>query len=99
LKNGGVSAGILDVYYWLQDKMYRSRVEAAISIGLLPYARTIKSMPRYLHALLAVEMREKHIISHQLLCYQGELQDIQYEGDEIVFFPPQSNASNNSNEG
>lgn len=75
------------MYYTHKSKVYRSRVEAAISIGIIPYARTIKAMPRFLHYLLAVESREKHLISQQLLYYDGVLDDIRQQGDDVTFLP------------
>lgn len=69
-----IPAGTVDVYYYApppKNKKYRSRVEVAIALGLLPYARTIKSMNRQQLHYMAQETREKYLLPLYLLDAQG----------------------------
>jgi hypothetical protein len=44
-------------------KKFHTRVGVAMSLGLVPYSRLVKTMPRYIIAALAIETRERFLIS------------------------------------
>lgn len=87
LRSGGLSQGIIDVYYYNpRGKKFRSRVETAVCMGLLPVIGQLKNMTRDQHYLVAVEMREKFLISQIVGALKGAHYDkVTYTDDHIVF--------------
>ncbi len=82
-RSGGIAAGLISVYYESnKGKKFRSRVEACISLGILPYAKTIKTMSRHALFLLAREQRERHLISQQMSMAQKVVDRIEFFDDQ-----------------
>lgn len=84
---GGLGVGIIDVHYCGSNgKKHRSRVEAMMSLGIIPHARNVRSMSKSLLYDLANEVRAKLLITQQLhlLSTYGECTSVVEEGSEIV---------------
>lgn len=78
-RTGGLTLGIVEVFYFSnRGKKFRSRVEVACFLNLMPSIKSIRTMSRDQFYLNAIETRERHLISQQLaLC--------NFSCDEIIF--------------
>ena len=66
-RSGGLSEGIVDVYYYNpKDKKFRNRVEVAVSLGLMPAITQIRNSTRDQHFIVAMENRERFLVSHMM---------------------------------
>jgi len=82
----GLLAGIIDVTYTSnRGKKFRSRLDFACSLGLMPTPKNTKSMSREQMYLLAMEAREKHLISQLLTSSFGTCDAVQYTNDIATF--------------
>jgi hypothetical protein len=81
---------LFDVLYIQKRKKFRSRVEVAVQLGVLPYFRSTKAMPRYMLAKLAVETREIFLISHHIQSHQSpqSISSFVIQDDEIRVIVP-----------
>ena len=69
----GLSAGFVNVIYHrlTPQRKFKSRVEVGMELGLFEFVRFTKQMPRSLQYLLAVETRERHLVSHCITAYEN----------------------------
>ncbi len=66
-RQGGLSQGIIDVYYYNpKDKKFRNRVEVAISLCLMPPIAQIRNSTRDQHFICAMEHRERMLVSKMM---------------------------------
>eukprot|EP01035_Chromulina_nebulosa_P019554 gene19554-25453_t len=78
----GVMTGLIEVYYVNnRKKKCRNRVEVASFLGLLPPVKNLKNMSRDQLYLIAMETREKHLISQLVLASNGLCDEIRYIND------------------
>jgi hypothetical protein len=84
----GLLSGILDVVYVSnRGRRFRNRVDVACSLGLMQTAKNTKSMSREQMYLIAMEMREKHLISQLIGAADGNCDEVRYINDnaKVVF--------------
>ncbi|CAM6000090.1 unnamed protein product [Sphagnum balticum] len=86
-RTGGLSQGLLDVYYFNpRNKKFRSRVEVAVSLGLMPSISQIKNMSRPQHYISAMENREKFLVTQLCGAFPADSYDkVLYFEDSILF--------------
>lgn len=66
----GPLKGLYDVFYVNKKrKKFRTRVGVAMSLGVIPYSRSVKTMPRYIVGRLAEETRERFLISELIFSH------------------------------
>lgn len=83
----GPTKGLYEVWYIGKNrKKYKTRVLVQMSLGLIPYCRSGKSMPRYLVASLAAELRERFLVSGLLFSHPSPsmIREIYYSPDEDI---------------
>lgn len=81
----GLLSGIIDIAYVSnRGRRYRNRVDVACSLGLMQAAKNAKSMSREQMFLVAMEIREKHLISQLLGATNGICDEIQYISDNAT---------------
>jgi hypothetical protein len=79
---GILSAGLIDVVYISQKgRKCRTRIDVAIAAKLLE--RPSKGIPRHHLHLAAIELRERNLISQQIISKGGSCTDIYYDGDNL----------------
>jgi hypothetical protein len=78
-RTNGLTAGLLEIFYFNpRGKKFRSRVEVACFLNLMPSIKSLRTMTKDQFYLNAIENRERHLISQQLaLC--------NFACDEIIF--------------
>ena len=97
LKRPGVlSAGLLELMYIsVKGRKCRTRVEVAVALKLIEPPRPAKGTSRSCLYEASVELRERNIISQQLVAQGTECESIYYEGESLILkFLPRPNSSN-----
>lgn len=84
---GGVSLGTIDVYYYnSRNNKYKSRIEVAVSLGLMPPIVQIHNMTRHQHYISAMELRERFLVSQLVGAHpEGTYDRVAYNDDHVVF--------------
>lgn len=86
-RNGGVAAGIVDVFYYSNlNKKYRSRIEAIIGLGISQSIRTLRAMSKLQLHEISLETREKHLVG-QVLYHnpmRGTCTHLSYEDGHVI---------------
>ena len=67
----GLSAGFVTVFYHRLSppRKFKSRVEVAMDLGVFPFVRTIRAMPRSLQYLVAEETRERVLVAQRITAH------------------------------
>jgi len=83
-RTGGLTLGLIEIFYFShRGKKFRSRVEVACFLNLMPSIKNIRSMSRDQFYLNAIESRERHLISQQLALCNFSCEEIVFQNDVI----------------
>jgi len=87
-RTGGLTLGLLDVFYYNnRGKRFRTRVEVACFMNLMPVPKNLRGLTREQLHMNAIETRERHIISQQLALCDFACEEILGEGDVVTVIP------------
>lgn len=84
LNERGLLSGLIDVNYLNNHKRCRHRVDVACSLGLMTAAKITRNLSREQLYLIAMEFREKHLISQLLGSSNGLCDEIRYVDDNAT---------------